>query len=79
MIPREKLQYAGTCSNPFQRFSQVASIEATTAAGVTKTVVRLWDVRADDAQRWLEWTHPRTGTASSLEQITAQDGINRSA
>ena len=79
MIPREKLQYAGTCSNPFQRFSQVASIEATTAAGVTKTVVRLWDVRADDAQRWLEWTHPRTGTAFSIEQITAQDGINRSA
>ncbi|MDR0515067.1 MAG: PH domain-containing protein [Coriobacteriaceae bacterium] len=58
-FPRKKIQYAYTRSNPFQRASQVATINIRTAAGIGGTTLHLVDVREDDAEKWLDWVLPR--------------------
>ncbi len=58
-FPRAKIQYGYTRTNPFQRLSQVATLNARTAAGVGGTTITLWDVSAEDAAAWLAWLEPR--------------------
>lgn len=57
-FPRKKIQYAFTQTNPFQRMSRVATINARTAAGIGGTTMKLLDVREEDADKWLEWVIP---------------------
>lgn len=57
-FPRKKIQYGMVKTNPFQRYSKVATVMARTAAGVGGTSMRLLDVREDDAHQWLDWVKP---------------------
>lgn len=57
-FPRKKIQYGFTKTNPFQRGSQVATINARTAAGIGGTTLRLMDVTEQDANAWLDWVKP---------------------
>jgi putative membrane protein len=59
IIPRRKIQWAGNSQNPFQRLAQVASIMATTAAGVGGTTTTLRDLPLDDADAFIDWLRPR--------------------
>lgn len=58
-FPRQKIQYGTIRTNPFQRMSQVATIQARTAAGIGGTTLRLLDVSTEDAQSWLDWVVPQ--------------------
>lgn len=58
-FPRQKIQFAYTRTNPFQRMARTATIGARTAAGVGGTTMRLVDVREEDARAWLAWAEPR--------------------
>ena len=58
-FPRQKIQYAFTSTNPFQRAARVTTISARTAAGVGGHTVKLRDVREEDADAWLAWVKPR--------------------
>ena len=58
-FPRQKIQYAFTSTNPFQRAAHVTTISARTAAGVGGHTVKLRDVREEDADAWLAWVKPR--------------------
>ena len=58
-FPRQKIQYAFTSTNPFQRAAHVTTISARTAAGVGGHTVKLRDVREEDADAWLAWIKPR--------------------
>jgi putative membrane protein len=55
IIPRKKIQWAATRQNPFQRLSGVATISATTAAGVGGTTTRLRDLIREDADTFFDW------------------------
>jgi putative membrane protein len=57
-FPRKKIQFGFTRSNPLQRGSRVATINARTAAGVGGTTVRLLDVDEKEAEKWLDWVRP---------------------
>jgi len=57
-IPRSKIQYARTKQSPLQRLAKVATIEATTAAGVGGTHTRLCDLRVAEADKYLDWVRP---------------------
>jgi putative membrane protein len=59
VIPRKKIQWAAVRQNPFQRLSRVASISATTAAGVGGTATDLRDVAVDEADLFMDWIRPR--------------------
>jgi putative membrane protein len=59
IIPRKKIQWAQTHQNPFQRFSKVATIAATTAAGVGGTRTALRDVQLEKADAFIDWVRPR--------------------
>jgi len=59
VIPRQKIQWAQTNQNPFQRYARVASITAFTAAGVGGTGTRLRDVEVQEALDYLDWIRPR--------------------
>lgn len=59
-FPRQKIQFGYTKTNPFQRMAKTATINARTAAGVGGTTVTLIDVKAEDADMWLDWVLPRT-------------------
>lgn len=58
-FPRKKIQFGTVRTNPFQRSSQVATIIAVTAAGISGTATRIRDVQQEDAQDWLTWLLPR--------------------
>lgn len=58
-FPRTKIQYGYARTNPFQRLSKVATLNARTAAGIGGTTVSLWDVSEEDADAWLDWLKPR--------------------
>lgn len=58
-IPRQKIQFGVTRTNPLQRLARTATLQARTAAGVGGTTVQLIDIRSDDAAAWLEWVRPR--------------------
>ena len=58
-FPRQKIQFAHTRTNPFQRRARTATINVRTAAGVGGTTMRLVDVREEDARAWLAWVEPR--------------------
>lgn len=57
-VPRKKLQMSNVRTNPFQRHSRVATINAVTAAGVGGKKERLIDVSRDDAIAWMQWSIP---------------------
>jgi putative membrane protein len=68
IVPRRKIQWAATLQNPLQRFSGVATISATTAAGTGGTTLTLRDVAADEANEYLDWLRPsRRHDAASRE------------
>jgi putative membrane protein len=58
-LPRRKIQYGFTKTNPFQRRARVQTINARTAAGIGGTTVRLLDVQEAEATEWLDWIKPR--------------------
>ena len=58
-VPRQKIQMAYVRTNPLQRISQVATINAVTAQGVGGSKECLVDVSQDDAYAWLSWARPR--------------------
>ncbi|MDR1712939.1 MAG: PH domain-containing protein [Coriobacteriales bacterium] len=57
-IPRQKIQFASIRMNPLQRLSNVATIQARTAAGVGGTTTRLRDLQRDQAEAYLDWVRP---------------------
>ena len=59
LVPRQKVQFGYTRSNPFQRLARTSSLNMVTAAGVESTRTRLYDVRQEDADAWLLWMEPR--------------------
>jgi putative membrane protein len=59
IIPRKKIQWGATQQNPFQRLAKVATIWATTAAGVGGTTTKLRDLELADADSFFEWLRPR--------------------
>lgn len=60
-IPRVKIQSATVRTNPLQRYSRVATLRVTTAAGIGSTRHRLIDVSEADAATWLAWVRPHGG------------------
>lgn len=66
IIPRKKIQWAKTHQNPFQRLSKVATISATTAAGIAGTATSLRDLQLEDADAFIDWVRPRKRTSVSL-------------
>lgn len=58
LVPRQKVQFGFTRSNPLQRLAHTSSLNMVTAAGVDSTCTRLYDVREQDAQAWLLWMEP---------------------
>lgn len=61
LVPRQKVQFGYTRSNPLQRLARTSSLNMVTAAGVSSTRTRLYDVREEDAQAWLLWMEPHGG------------------
>ena len=57
-LPREKIQFGFSKSNPFQRRAKVATVTARTAAGLQGTSTRLIDACEEDAAAWLAWLTP---------------------
>ena len=57
-LPREKIQFGFSKSNPFQRRAKVATVTAWTAAGLRGTSTRLIDACEEDAAAWLAWLVP---------------------
>lgn len=57
-LPREKIQFGFSKSNPLQRRAKVATITARTAAGLQGTSTRLIDACEEDAAAWLAWLVP---------------------
>ncbi|MFR4804119.1 MAG: PH domain-containing protein [Eggerthellaceae bacterium] len=60
VFPRKKIQYGFVSTNPFQRAAHAAIVNARTASGVGGTTEQLWDVSAEDADRWMEWVRLRS-------------------
>lgn len=57
-LPKTKVQFGATKTNPLQRRAHTATICATTAAGIGGTATTLIDVTAEVADAWLEWLEP---------------------
>ncbi len=57
-LPREKIQFGFSKSNPLQRRAKVATITVRTAAGLQGTSTRLIDACEEDAAAWLAWLVP---------------------
>ncbi|WP_261428486.1 PH domain-containing protein [Xiamenia xianingshaonis] len=57
-VPRKKIQFGFTKTNPFQRRARTATINAATAAGLGTKLV-LIDAAEQDAEAWLRWLEPR--------------------
>ncbi|MEE8716564.1 MAG: PH domain-containing protein [Coriobacteriales bacterium] len=57
VVPRRKVQSAGTRANPFQRRLGLTTMRASTAAGAS-LVVSLVDVTEDEGLEWLGWLRP---------------------
>lgn len=60
-VPRQKIQFGNTKTNPLQRMAKSATIQMRTAAGVGGTTTQLIDVRRSDGDRWLAWLTPGSG------------------
>ena len=73
VFPRKKIQYGFVSTNPFQRAAHVAIVNARTASGVGGTTEQLWDVSAEDADRWMEWVRPRTAAAKEAGATAADN------
>lgn len=58
IIPRQKIQWAATNENPLQRWRGVATISATTAAGIGGTKTSLRDLNTEEADAYIEWVRP---------------------
>ncbi|WP_241157045.1 PH domain-containing protein [Adlercreutzia sp. ZJ304] len=68
-FPRNKIQYGFTKTNPFQRISNVATINVRTAAGVGGTSVDMKDVACEDADDWLNWLQPHPSQVQSAQPL----------
>ncbi|MDR0783417.1 MAG: PH domain-containing protein [Propionibacteriaceae bacterium] len=58
IIGKRRIQWGGINQNPFQRRAGVASIQATTAAGVVNTTTTLRDLSHAEALAYLDWLRP---------------------
>ena len=58
-MPRTKLQFAWTRTNPLQRRAGTATICLRSAAGVAGTTVELVDLRREEAEAFLKWVEPK--------------------
>lgn len=58
-LPRQKIQYGYTKTNPLQRMAHTATIKVRTAAGIGGTTITLVDATRADAVEWLTWLEPR--------------------
>jgi len=58
-MPKKKIQFGYTRTNPFQRFSKVVTINVRTAAGIGGTTTSLLDANEEDAQALLDWLRPK--------------------
>lgn len=56
-LPKQKIQFGFTRTNPFQRMANTATINISTAAGMGSQD-SLIDVEKGEALRWLEWVKP---------------------
>lgn len=56
-LPKQKIQFGFTRTNPFQRLARTATINISTAAGMGSRD-SLVDVEKAEALRWLEWVKP---------------------
>lgn len=56
-LPRQKIQFGFTRTNPLQRMAGTATISISTAAGLG-TQDSLIDVESAEASRWLDWLKP---------------------
>lgn len=57
-LPKTKVQFGTTKTNPLQRRAHTTTICATTAAGIGGTFTTLIDVTAEVADAWMEWLEP---------------------
>lgn len=57
-VPRQKIQFGSTKTNPFQRMAHTATIRMRTAAGIGGTTTQLIDLSESDADAWLSWIEP---------------------
>ncbi|MCL2339710.1 MAG: PH domain-containing protein, partial [Actinomycetia bacterium] len=57
-IPRRKIQWGEYLQTPFQRWSEVATVQATTAAGLGHTSTALKDLPLLAAESYLDWLRP---------------------
>lgn len=64
-VPRQKIQFGNTKSNPFQRMARTSTIQMRTAAGVG-TTTQLIDVPVDAANTWLNWLVPDNAKKSPV-------------
>lgn len=58
VIPRAKVQFGLSRTNPLQRRAGTSTVLAVTAAGIGGTRTALIDVTQDVAEAWLEWVEP---------------------
>lgn len=58
IIPREKIQFGLTKTNPLQRHASTATVWIRTASGVGGTYSKLIDVEKNVGIRFLEWMRP---------------------
>ncbi len=63
-IPRNKIQFGYTRTNPLQRMAKTSTVLAETAAGITGTTTQLIDVHEEVASRYLAWIEPHGGNTS---------------
>lgn len=59
VLPRAKIQFGCTRSNPFQRRARTSTVIARIAAGTEGTSLQLIDACEEDAASWAVWLRPR--------------------
>jgi putative membrane protein len=78
-MPRKKIQWAANRETPLQRWRKLATIGATTAAGVSGTRTALRDVALADADAFIEWVRPRVAATAATASATASAAATAAA
>ncbi len=73
-VPRKKIQFGFTKTNPFQRRAHTATVNAATAAGLGTKLV-LVDAAEQDAEAWLRWLEPRVPNDAAKPAPFAQEPV----
>ena len=74
VLPRKKIQFAFTKTNPFQRMAHVKIVAARTAAGVSGATEQLWDIPDAQADAWMDWARPRPAAAKRRAFVLSDEG-----